>query len=89
MFAAVGNHMEALHRSRIGGLTLGALPEGEWRMLNASDLDTPFNAITSMRILERGLCTSGEQYQGNDCLGEGGGSWLFCRLHLRPLRLTP
>ncbi len=44
MFAAVGNHVEALHRSRIGGLTLGALPEGEWRILDASDLDTLFNA---------------------------------------------
>ncbi|WP_282298075.1 MULTISPECIES: pseudouridine synthase [unclassified Stenotrophomonas] len=44
MFAAVGNHVEALHRSRIGGLTLGALPEGEWRLLDAADLDTLFNA---------------------------------------------
>ncbi|WNH54596.1 pseudouridine synthase [Stenotrophomonas oahuensis] len=44
MFAAVGNHVDALHRSRIGGLTLGALPEGEWRILDASDLDTLFNA---------------------------------------------
>ncbi len=31
MFAAVGNHVEALHRSRIGGLTLGDLSYGEWR----------------------------------------------------------
>ncbi len=44
MFAAVGNHVDALHRSRIGGLTLGALPEGEWRLLDATDLDTLFNA---------------------------------------------
>lgn len=44
MFAAVGNHVEALHRSRIGGLSLGTLPEGEWRMLDASDLNTLFNA---------------------------------------------
>lgn len=34
MFAAVGNHVEALHRSRIGGLGLGDLPSGEWRMLD-------------------------------------------------------
>ena len=34
MFAAVGNHVEALHRSRIGGLALGALPAGEWRALD-------------------------------------------------------
>ena len=33
MFAAVGNHVVALHRERIGGLALGDLPEGEWRML--------------------------------------------------------
>jgi len=43
MFAAVGNHVEALHRSRIGGLSLGGLPEGEWRMLDAADLETLFN----------------------------------------------
>ena len=34
MFAAVGNHVVALHRSRIGGLGLGDLPLGEWRMLD-------------------------------------------------------
>jgi 16S rRNA pseudouridine516 synthase len=38
MFAAVGNHVEALHRSQVNGLTLGALPEGEWRALTAEDL---------------------------------------------------
>lgn len=37
MFAAVGNHVESLHRSRIGGLTLGDLPEGQWRLLNAEE----------------------------------------------------
>jgi 16S rRNA pseudouridine516 synthase len=42
MFAAVGNHVQALHRSRIGGLSLGDLPEGEWRMLDAADLETLF-----------------------------------------------
>lgn len=34
MFAAAGNHVEALHRSRIGGLGLGNLPSGEWRPLD-------------------------------------------------------
>lgn len=43
MFAAVGNHVEALHRSRIGGLSLGDLTEGQWRMLDATDLDTLFD----------------------------------------------
>lgn len=33
MFAAVGNHVEALHRVSVGGLGLGDLPAGEWRML--------------------------------------------------------
>lgn len=42
MFAAVGNHVEALHRSRIGGLSLGALPSGQWRRLDASDIETLF-----------------------------------------------
>lgn len=37
MFAAVGNHVETLHRSRVGGLDLGDLPGGEWRLLNESD----------------------------------------------------
>lgn len=34
MFAAAGNHVVALHRERVGGLALGDLPEGEWRMLD-------------------------------------------------------
>ncbi len=38
MFAAVGNHVEALHRSRVGGLTLGDLPSGQWRLLDAADI---------------------------------------------------
>ena len=38
MFAAVGNHVETLQRSRIGGLTLGDLPPGQWRVLDAEDL---------------------------------------------------
>jgi len=43
MFAAVGNHVESLHRSRIGGLTLGDLPAGEWRILTPEDLQTLFS----------------------------------------------
>jgi len=38
MFAAVGNHVEALHRVAIGRLHLGELPSGEWRVLNAEDV---------------------------------------------------
>lgn len=44
MFAAVGNHVEALHRSRIGGLGLGNLPSGEWRMLDEVARAELFNA---------------------------------------------
>jgi 16S rRNA pseudouridine516 synthase len=42
MFAAVGNHVQALHRPRIGGLDLGDLPVGQWRMLDAGDIDAIF-----------------------------------------------
>jgi 16S rRNA pseudouridine516 synthase len=38
MFAAVGNHVEALHRSRIGGLSLGELAAGQWRPLDRADV---------------------------------------------------
>jgi 16S rRNA pseudouridine516 synthase len=37
MFAAVGNHVITLHRERIGGLDLGKLPAGEWRLLGDED----------------------------------------------------
>ena len=39
MFAAVGNHVEALHRSAVGGLVLGDLPEGEWRAIDDNERD--------------------------------------------------
>ena len=39
MLAAVGNRVEALHRSRIGGLVLPTdLPPGQWRWLSQTDL---------------------------------------------------
>ncbi len=44
MFAAVGNHVEALHRSRIGSLELAGLPAGEWRMLDDDGRAELFNA---------------------------------------------
>ena len=34
MFAAVGNHVVALHRERIGGLPLGSLEPGAWQPLD-------------------------------------------------------
>ncbi len=42
MFAAVGNHVEALHRVSVGGLGLGDLPVGEWRMLDEEDVASIF-----------------------------------------------
>ena len=44
MFAAVGNHVEALHRSAVGGLSLGDLPPGEWRILGEDDRVRLFDA---------------------------------------------
>jgi 16S rRNA pseudouridine516 synthase len=34
MFAAVGNHVTALHRVSFGALTLGELKEGDYQILN-------------------------------------------------------
>jgi 16S rRNA pseudouridine516 synthase len=43
MFAAVGNHVVALHRDRIGGLTLpDDLPAGEHRVLPADEAESVF-----------------------------------------------
>jgi 16S rRNA pseudouridine516 synthase len=38
MFAAAGNHVQALHRSRIGGLSVDDLAPGQWRALDDADL---------------------------------------------------
>ena len=37
MFAAVGNHVESLHRERIGGMALEDLEAGQWRQLDEPD----------------------------------------------------
>jgi 16S rRNA pseudouridine516 synthase len=43
MFAAVGNHVEALHRDRIGGLDLpGDLEPGRYRLMGPDDLAAVF-----------------------------------------------
>ena len=45
MFAAVGNHVEALLRDRMGGLDLpGDLEPGRYRVMSESDLATVFSA---------------------------------------------
>jgi len=45
MFAAVGNHVETLHRDRIGGLELDGLPVGEWRQLDDADRERLFKPM--------------------------------------------
>ena len=44
MFAAVGNHVLTLQRISIGGLVLGDLPPGAWRLLGAADLTALFGS---------------------------------------------
>jgi 16S rRNA pseudouridine516 synthase len=44
MFAAVGNHVDALHRERLGGLALPAdLAPGDWRLLTLEEIDSIFS----------------------------------------------
>ncbi|MHA6204095.1 pseudouridine synthase [Dyella soli] len=42
MFAAVGNHVEALTRVSVGALTLGDLAPGKWRALDPDDITRIF-----------------------------------------------
>lgn len=43
MFAAVGNHVEALHRDRVGGLDLpDDLPAGRWRLMDEAEIGAVF-----------------------------------------------
>ncbi len=43
MFAAVGNHVEVLSRTAIGGLDLGDLAPGAWRILSPADIGRIFS----------------------------------------------
>ena len=45
MFAAVGNHVEALHRSRVGGLSLDDLPPGRWRPLQLPERSALYEQV--------------------------------------------
>jgi 16S rRNA pseudouridine516 synthase len=48
MFAAIGNHVEALHRDQIGALRLGPdLAAGTWRLLDDNDIARIFSATPS------------------------------------------
>lgn len=46
MFGAVGNHVEDLHRFRIGQLEIGDMQLGEYRILNSEDIKTIFGDAT-------------------------------------------
>ena len=38
MLAAVGNHVQSLHREQIGEIKLADLKEGEWRLLTQDEI---------------------------------------------------
>lgn len=38
MFAAMGNKVLTLHRTQLGGLSLGSLPSGRWRLISTDEL---------------------------------------------------
>jgi 16S rRNA pseudouridine516 synthase len=44
MFAATGNHVEALERVAIGRLTLEGVAPGQWRLLQPEDVARAFEA---------------------------------------------
>ena len=44
MFAAAGNHVQTLQRIAVGALTLGDLPPGAWRALEANEIALIFRA---------------------------------------------
>jgi 16S rRNA pseudouridine516 synthase len=39
MGAAVGNRVESIHRTTVGGIELGALPPGAWRLLGPGEIE--------------------------------------------------
>jgi 16S rRNA pseudouridine516 synthase len=45
MFAATGNHVEALQRTAMGGLQLADLAPGAWRQLDAVDMAKIFESV--------------------------------------------
>jgi 16S rRNA pseudouridine516 synthase len=47
MFAATGNHVEALQRVAIGGLQLDGLQAGEWRQLDLNDVARVFESANT------------------------------------------
>ncbi|HMS03875.1 MAG TPA: pseudouridine synthase [Gemmatimonadaceae bacterium] len=49
MFAAIGHHVVALHRVAFGPLTLDALPEGAWRVLEPLERRALDDALQALR----------------------------------------
>jgi 16S rRNA pseudouridine516 synthase len=44
MFAATGNHVEDLHRERLGGLSLpDGMAPGQWKLLSAEEIALIFH----------------------------------------------
>ena len=39
MFLAIGHPVVRLHREKFGPFTLGDLPEGQWRLLDSSEIE--------------------------------------------------
>lgn len=44
MFAAVGNHVQSLHRRSLGAMTLDGLAPGQWRELSATERNAIFQS---------------------------------------------
>jgi 16S rRNA pseudouridine516 synthase len=49
MFAAVGNHVRALHRDAVGPITLGPVAEGDWRVLTPEERTALERALHAAR----------------------------------------
>jgi 16S rRNA pseudouridine516 synthase len=49
MFAAVGNHVETLHRAAVGGLSLGELASGEWQALGETERQQLFAGASALK----------------------------------------
>lgn len=43
MFSALGNHVVSLHRFKLGGLQMGDLAEGQYKILDDKDISTIFS----------------------------------------------
>lgn len=50
MFAAVGNHVQSLHRDAFGPLTLDGVAEREWRVLSSTERESLEQALQTARL---------------------------------------